>query len=468
MTSFSRAGMLLALAMFVVPSAARAAAVVSVQGSRVVYQASTGDLDNVALGATDLGALRFHAAGATPVTAGQGCAADQSGDVTCPAAAVEFHTLDGGDRVEVDGTSAPSVSEDMGSGDDTVVLYDGSPPSDVHGGDGVDSVLSGPTSAVVFSLNDVADDGQFGDDPSSATGANVHSDVENLRGSLKRDFLTGDAAANAIDGGGGADVIDGGGGPDTITGGDGSDTIRSVDGVHDTVDCGAGNDSVNADTFDATLGCETVYQDADGDGATVPADCNDQDPAIHPGAVDVLDDGVDQNCDGHDATNPDRDADGFDRPADCNDADPGIHPGAAEIRGNTVDENCDGLVAPFLRITSGVRYFFRALASGRTVVKLLAVRDAPVGAAIQVSCRGGGCPARGKRVVARGIKQLPLMGLFKRPLKRGAVIEVRITAPARIGKVVRFTMRAHRPPKPPAVACVDPGAKTPSSCPVGS
>jgi hypothetical protein len=39
--------------------------------------------------------------------------------------------------------------------------------------------------------------------------------------------------------------------------------------------------------------------DADGDGASPPCDCNDADPLIHLGAIDVCNDGVDQDCDGN-------------------------------------------------------------------------------------------------------------------------------------------------------------------------
>jgi hypothetical protein len=44
----------------------------------------------------------------------------------------------------------------------------------------------------------------------------------------------------------------------------------------------------------------TACEDYDGDGACTPADCNDQNLAIYPGALDYADDGVDQDCDGVD------------------------------------------------------------------------------------------------------------------------------------------------------------------------
>jgi hypothetical protein len=45
-----------------------------------------------------------------------------------------------------------------------------------------------------------------------------------------------------------------------------------------------------------------MVADADGDGVTVEeGDCDDSDDTIYPGATEILDDDIDQDCSGHDA-----------------------------------------------------------------------------------------------------------------------------------------------------------------------
>ncbi len=103
--------------------------------------------------------------------------------------------------------------------------------------------------------------------------------------------------------------------------------------------------------------------DADSDGYTVDADCNDADSATHPGAAERCD-GTDNDCDGQidedvlDVFYLDADADGYgsagdtieacEAPAgavtngtDCDDSDPGAYPSAPEVC-DGVDNDCDG------------------------------------------------------------------------------------------------------------------------------
>ena len=50
-------------------------------------------------------------------------------------------------------------------------------------------------------------------------------------------------------------------------------------------------------------------------------------------------------------------------------------------------------------------------------------------------------------------------------LKSGAILEIRITAPGKIGKVFRYKMRLFRLPRELTRTCLQPGAKKRSSCP---
>ena len=133
----------------------------------------------------------------------------------------------------------------------------------------------------------------------------------------------------------GRDGLFGGGGSDIFDGGAGDDNIISRDGRGEQVTCGAGRDTAISDDADTRDSCEEVQGDADLDGVRHPADCDDTNPGIHPGAVDVADNGVDEDCSGVDAVDLDRDADGTPRPQDCDDTVAAVHPGATEVIGNT-------------------------------------------------------------------------------------------------------------------------------------
>ena len=263
-----------------------------------------------------------------------------------------------------------------------------------------------------------------------------------------------------FDGGAGNDGLFGGGGLDIFNGGPGDDNIISRDGRSEQVDCGDGHDTAISDDGDTRTSCEEIEGDADGDGVRRPADCNDTNPAIHPGAVDTPDDGIDQDCSGTDATNLDVDRDGFPRPQDCNDANPAIHPGAKEIAGNGVDENCDTLIVPFAAIDGLVGNLW-APSGSRTVNLKLTAKNFPRGTRIAMRCSGRGCPFKkvNKRVT-RSRQTINLhRSLGRHALARGARVDLEFTRAGRIGRVLRYKIGS---PGVPSVGfqCRPPGAKT--------
>jgi hypothetical protein len=80
--------------------------------------------------------------------------------------------------------------------------------------------------------------------------------------------------------------------------------------------------------------------DADVDGFSPPADCDDHDAKRNPRALEIACNGIDDDCNGYDAC--DRDDDGRPGVHDCNDANAAVYPGASEKTCDGIDQDCDG------------------------------------------------------------------------------------------------------------------------------
>ena len=89
-------------------------------------------------------------------------------------------------------------------------------------------------------------------------------------------------------------------------------------------------------TDDAASSCNALYGYTAANG-----DCDDADPAFHPGAAETdCTDANDYNCDGS-VGYADADADGHPACADCDDAAADVHPDADEVC-DDLDNDCDG------------------------------------------------------------------------------------------------------------------------------
>jgi PKD repeat protein len=100
---------------------------------------------------------------------------------------------------------------------------------------------------------------------------------------------------------------------------------------------------------------------------------------------------------------------------------------------------------------------------GSARLSLLSVK-APTGARVKVICHGRGCPKKKSIVlrVASGKSAVRVRSLERR-LRAGTVIEVFVTAPGRIGKYARITIRSNAAPTRRDL-CLQPGRSKPVAC----
>jgi hypothetical protein len=110
-------------------------------------------------------------------------------------------------------------------------------------------------------------------------------------------------------------------------------------------------DGIDQDCAGGDQPCDC--QDSDGDGHADQAcggdDCDDGDNSIYPGAEETCGDDIDQNCDGHDepcSSCIDGDNDGHHWDVcggdDCDDSNFNVHPGAIDVCDDGIDQDCNG------------------------------------------------------------------------------------------------------------------------------
>jgi hypothetical protein len=201
--------------------------------------------------------------------------------------------------------------------------------------------------------------------------------------------------------------------------------------------------------------------DRDDDGSVRPSDCNDDNPAVRPGAPDKGVNGIDDNCDR--ITDPDKDSDGYlVRPhgGDCDDTPgvgAGIHPGAREVRGNRVDEDCDNKNSPFRRIGADTDYPYNYLQSGIRITGAFKLTGVPSAARSTLICRApNGRPCG--RFGPTPKHSFPQMN--GKRLGRNSVIIVRVTKRNYIGRFIKITVRTGKKPKK-LLRCMNPGSSNP-------
>jgi hypothetical protein len=252
-------------------------------------------------------------------------------------------------------------------------------------------------------VNNVTVNGAGASDNVSMTGAITTASVT-LDGGPGNDALTGGPGNESLVGAGGSDRLEGGAGVDSFRGADGADTILARDGAGEQVRCGAGADSVTADSADTypANDCENISLP----GGTSPPPPPPPPPSPSSSTVVIL-------------------------------------PPSGSSANTSVTPLSIGLSAAFELGQRGTR------------VARLTLKNVPDGVTLRLRCKSPSRTARSHRCpfsrttvpLDGGVSKIALAKHFKnRSLAPRTVFTLFLTAPRRLGASVRFKVRSGRAP----------------------